>query len=156
MQMRMVDQILAPRVENGEETDFGAEMLGIGGDKPQRLCSDMEENDVHDSLILEGDGGNLCRHCKNHVKRRDAEKLRLTILNPLGACQRLTLWTVAIAARVVGVAKMTAPITHLNVTAESSRAAPLDRCHNASLRGRQPCAELLTIGFAIEIGRAHV
>src|SRR5438132_12659502 len=98
MQMRMMDQILAPRVENGEETDFGAEMLRIGGDKPQCLCSDMEENAVDGSLVLQGDGGNLFRHCKNNVKVRDAQKLRLTILNPFGPRQRLALWTVTIAA----------------------------------------------------------
>src|SRR5438132_10072033 len=70
MQMRMMDQILAPRVENGEETDFGAEMLRIGGDKPQCLCSDMEENAVDGSLVLQGDGGNLFRHCKNNVESK--------------------------------------------------------------------------------------
>src|SRR5438132_8471112 len=86
---------------------------------------------------------------KTTWKVRDAQKLRLTILNPFGPRQRLALWTVTIAARVIRVAKMAAPITHLNVTAESGRAAPLDRCHDASLRGRQPCAELLTIGFAV-------
>ena len=32
MQMRMMDQSLAPGVENSEEADFGAEMFGIAGD----------------------------------------------------------------------------------------------------------------------------
>ena len=44
---------------------------------------------------------------------------------------------------------MTAPIAPLDMTAESGRAAPFDRCHDASLCGREPCAEFLTIRFAV-------
>jgi len=71
-------------VENGEETDFGAEILRIGSDEPQRFGSGMEENAVDGALVLQGDGGNLFRYCKNDVKIRDTEKFRLTILNPFG------------------------------------------------------------------------
>src|SRR2546425_1555713 len=136
-------------MENGEEADFGAEMLRIGGDEAQRFGSGMEENAVDGPLVLQGDGGNLFRHCKNNVKIRDVEKLRLAIVDPFGPRQRLAFWTVTIAAGVIRVAKMTALIAPLDMTAESGRAAPFDRCHDASLCGREPCAEFLTIRFAV-------
>ncbi len=41
--MRMVMQVLAPRVQDGGDADIGAEMLGIrgnGGDRSKRNCAD--------------------------------------------------------------------------------------------------------------------
>src|SRR2546425_6834541 len=98
MQVGMMDQTLAPGVENGEKADFGTEMFRISGDEPQGFGSGVEENAVDGPLVLQGDGGNLLRHRKDNVKIRDAEKLRLAILDPLGTRQRLTFWTVTIAA----------------------------------------------------------
>ena len=37
MQMRMMEQVLAPGVQHGEEADLGAQMLRIGGDGAQGL-----------------------------------------------------------------------------------------------------------------------
>ena len=42
MNMRMVLQVLAPGVEHGDETDFGAEMTRIGGDRAQRFSRRLE------------------------------------------------------------------------------------------------------------------
>ena len=85
----------------------------------------MEENAVDGALVLQGDGGNLLRYCKNNVKIRHIEKLRLTILNPFGPRQRLTFWTVTIPARVIRVANVSAllVVALLDMTAESGRAA---------------------------------
>jgi len=46
------------------------------------------------------------------------EKFRATILKPLGAGERLTLWAVAVGAGVISVALMTAPIALFEMTAE--------------------------------------
>ena len=102
MQMRMMDQILAPGMENGEETDFGAEMLGIGGNESEGFGRGMEENAVNGPLVLQSDGGNLFRHCKNDMEVRSIEKLGLAVLNPLCASEGLALGAVPIAATVVG------------------------------------------------------
>lgn len=56
--MGMVQQILPPGVQHGEETDFGAEMLGIGGDDAQGLGGGAEEQAVDECLVLIGNGGN--------------------------------------------------------------------------------------------------
>jgi hypothetical protein len=42
MNMRMMLQVLAPSVEHGDKTDFGAEMMPIGGDRAQRFSRRLE------------------------------------------------------------------------------------------------------------------
>ena len=43
----MVKQVLAPGVEDGEESDAGSQMFGIGGDGEQGLGCGAEENAVN-------------------------------------------------------------------------------------------------------------
>jgi hypothetical protein len=59
MQMRMMDQSLAPGVKNGEEADFGAEVFGVGGDKPQGFGGGAEENAVDGPLVLKISSGTV-------------------------------------------------------------------------------------------------
>jgi hypothetical protein len=51
MQMRMVQQILSPGVQDGEEADLGAEALGIGGNGLQGLGAGLEEDFIHRLFI---------------------------------------------------------------------------------------------------------
>ena len=44
-------------MEHGQETDLGAQMLGVRGDRAQSLGRRLEENAVDDRLVLEGDLG---------------------------------------------------------------------------------------------------
>ena len=59
MDVRMVLQVLAPGVEHGDETDLGAEMARVGGDREQRLGRRLEQDGVDHCLVLEGDLGGL-------------------------------------------------------------------------------------------------
>jgi hypothetical protein len=42
MHMGMVLKVLAPGVQDGQETDLGSEVLGIGGDLPDRFGGGSE------------------------------------------------------------------------------------------------------------------
>ena len=53
----MVQQVLAPGVEHGEEADLGAQVPGIGRDRAQGLGRRAEQDAVDDLLVLVGDGG---------------------------------------------------------------------------------------------------
>ena len=75
MQMRMMDQILAPGVKNGEETDFSTEMYRVSGDELQGFGGGVEEYAVDGPLVLQCNGGNLFWNCKHDVKIGDAKKL---------------------------------------------------------------------------------
>jgi len=109
----------------------------------------VEENAVDGSLVLQRNVSNLFRHSKHDVKIRALKKFGLSILYPLGASQRLAFWTVTIGAGVEKDALVAAPVAHFDMTAEGGGAAPFDRCHHPSLRCRQQCSELLTIGFTV-------
>jgi hypothetical protein len=77
------------------------------------------------------------------------EELGLTILDPLGPCQGLAFWAMAVAAGVVGNALVLALIALFQVAAEAGGPTQFDGTHDAALgRGERSCM-LFTIGFAI-------
>src|SRR5437867_7393719 len=91
---------------------------------------------VDSSLVLQGNVGDLVRQGKNDMKVGTVEKFRLPVLKPLGTGQGLAFGTVAVRTRVVPHALVAAPVTHFDVTAESGRAARLNRLHHTPLCGR--------------------
>jgi len=123
-------------MEDGEETNFGAQMLGIGGDSAQGLGSGAEQNAVDHFLILVGDGGNLFRQRKDHMEVLGREKFGAPILEPFSAGKRLAFWAMAIRAGVIRVALMAAPVALFEMTTKNGGAAGLDRRHHAALRDR--------------------
>ncbi len=68
MDMGMVEQILPPGVEHGEETDFGTKVGRIGGDDAQRLGCGTEKNAVNDPLVVKGYCGDLSGQSENNMK----------------------------------------------------------------------------------------
>ena len=52
MHMRVVQQILAPRVEHTQKTDLRSEMFGVGGNLQQRGGAGAEQEIVDDPLVL--------------------------------------------------------------------------------------------------------
>src|SRR2546428_11988094 len=124
-------------------------MFGVGRDGRERFSGGMKENAVHDSLVLQGDVSNLFRYRKHNVKIRALEKLRFSVLEPLGPSQRLTLWTVTVRTRIEPDALVAAPVAHFDMAAEGGGAALFDCCHHPPLRCGQQCSEVLTIGFTV-------
>ena len=66
--MRMVLQVLGPGMEHADETDLGAEMARIGGDRGQRFGRRLEQDGVHGCLVLEGDFCSRGRQRKDDVE----------------------------------------------------------------------------------------
>jgi len=90
-----------PSVQDTEEADLRAQMLGVGGDDAQRLRCGTEQDIVDPGLVLERDGGDEIGHGEHDVEIRHLEQFRLTILQPLRPRHTLALRTVMITARVV-------------------------------------------------------
>ena len=55
MDVRVVIEALSPGVQDGGEADVGAEVLGIGGDRRERLGRSREQQPIHLGLVLVGD-----------------------------------------------------------------------------------------------------
>ncbi len=73
----MVKEVLAPSMKDRKEPDLGTEVLGVGSDSPQSLCSCAEHNIVHGAGILECDRCDLVGYGENNVKILRIEKARL-------------------------------------------------------------------------------
>jgi len=83
------------------------------------------------------------------VKILGVQEFGLAILEPLSPSQRLAFGTMSIGAGVVSITLMTALITLLQMAAENSCPADLDRGHDAALRHRHRSAMLQTIICAV-------
>ena len=127
---------LPPGVEDGGDADIGAEVLGIGRDRQQRLGRGLEQERIDRRLVLVGDGADRRRQGEDDVVVGDRQELGLARGQPGGRRPPLALRAVAVAAGVVGDAGMGAVFTSLDVTAERGRAAGFDRRHDAQLARR--------------------
>ena len=144
--MRMMGQRRAPGVQDGGEADARAQMLGVGGDRRQRLGGGPEQEVVDGGLVLERDLGDRRRQGEDDVVIGDRQQLGLALGKPLARRRALTLRAVPIAAGVVGDALMRAVLAALDVPAERGGATGFDRRHDLQLReahmagvGLAPC-----------------
>ena len=55
--VRMVGERRAPGMQDGQDADAGAEVLGVGRDRDQRLGRGLEQQIVDHGLVLIGDVG---------------------------------------------------------------------------------------------------
>jgi hypothetical protein len=129
----MMLELLAPRVEDEEETDLGAEMLRVSSNGPQGLRRRPAQNAVRDGFVAVGDRRDCLGHREDDVEIRAVEDVGLTPFNPLRPRQRLALRAVAIAAGVVPDAHVLAAITLLHVPAEHGGPTLRDRGHHPPL-----------------------
>ena len=149
MQMGVMDECLAPRVQDGEETDLGAEVARVGSDRAERLGGGAEEQTVDDGLVLGGDLGDRRGHGEDDVEVLGGQQVRPAPFEPFGARQRLTGRTVTVATGVVPDAPMAAVVALLDVAAEGGGAALLDGGHHAALRRRERGSDLGPEGVAV-------
>ena len=64
----MLEQVLTPCVQNGDETDLDTQVVGIGSDGAQGLGAGLEEDIVKDLFVLVGDGCDRLRYGKDDVE----------------------------------------------------------------------------------------
>ena len=149
MHMRMVLEVLAPGVEDGQEADLGPEVLGIGGDLLQGLGGGSEQKAVDLPWVLQGDRTERRGKRKDHMKVLDGQELRFPGLHPLRRGGGLALGAVAVAARVVGDPLMPALIALLDVSAQGRGPAGGDVLQGAALLGREHVAVAFEEGIAV-------
>lgn len=68
MQMPMMDQRLAPRVEHSKEADRSAEMLRIACDGLEGLDRGVEQDAVDHASVLQGNGCDWLWHREDDVE----------------------------------------------------------------------------------------
>ena len=66
----MMGESGAPGVQHGGDADAGAQMLGVGRNRDQRLGRGLEQQIVDHRLVLVGDIGDGGRQREHHMEVR--------------------------------------------------------------------------------------
>ena len=133
----MVRQRRAPGVEHGGDANARAEMAWVGGDGEHGLRRRPEQQVVHDGLVVEGDIGDFGRNREDDVEIANRQQVGFTRGQPFACLCTLAFGTVPVAAAVIGDPLMAAVLAGLDMTAQSGRAAMLDRRHDLELMKAQ-------------------
>jgi hypothetical protein len=141
------EQILSPGMKDRQKADGGAQVFGICCNATKCFRDCTKEYVVDDFFVLQGNGSNALRQSENNMEVFDGQKLRLMVFEPFSFGQGLTLWAVAIPARVIADSAMAAVVALIEVAAERGGAAHLDGMHDLSLFG------VHAVGMKIPISR---
>ncbi len=131
--MRMMIEVLTPGVQHGGETDLGSEMFGIGSDCRARSRGSLEQKSIDRRLVLIGDCADFGGQREYDVEIGRGQEVRLLRGQPSLRRPPLTLGTMAVAARIVGDARMSAVLATFDVSAERRGTTNLDCRHDATL-----------------------
>ena len=115
--VRMVEQIRAPRMENGCHTCEQALILGKGLDGSP--CS-LEHTVVEDALMSHRDGMKTCRQREDNMEVLDRDNLFPAAVNPFLSLLVLTLGTMSVTTAVIADMHIPALRTHLDMPAKGT------------------------------------
>jgi hypothetical protein len=135
--MRVMQQVLPPRMQDCDEADLSTKMIGVSGNGVQCLGGGLEQDVVDHRFVLERDGCDFLWDGEHHVEVFDRQKFSLTVLEPLVTRERLALWAMSISATVVGDTLLAACITLLYVSTQCDGSALLDGAHDTRLAPTQ-------------------
>ena len=155
--VRMADEGLAPRVENAQDADLGAQVARIRGHLTQRGRTRLEEQDVELCGVAIAERQQRMRQREDDMHVRHVEELALPGREPPGTRLRLALRAVPIAARVIGDGLVSAGVTPIEVTPKCGGATARDCPEDRSLLCAQP-RMLLEESVALrveDIGHLH-
>src|SRR5258708_17485621 len=106
--MGMVLEPLVPGVQDTEEADLGAEVLGVAGNLDESLGAAAEQQRVDHFLVLEGERRQLVWEREDDMRIARREEFGAACRQPVVACLALTLRAVPVAAGIVGEGAMAA------------------------------------------------
>ncbi len=132
MNMRMMLQLLSPRMKHAEEANFRSHALGITGDFNQRFSAEPKQHCVDEFLILQCELRQKRGHCEYSMRIWYGKKFLLPSIDPTTASVGLTFWAVSIKTRIVRVAGISAfrIRAFIKVIAKIGCAAAFDRSQN--------------------------
>lgn len=99
--VRMQEQVLAPRMQNADETDVRSQLLGVRGHFQHGGRARAKEQIVDDSSVAPAEAVEFVWKREDYMKVRDVEEFLFTRIQPPLAGLRLALWTMPIATGVI-------------------------------------------------------
>jgi hypothetical protein len=131
VQVRMEVQVLAPTVEDTEETEFHPETLCRYAE--ECLGRGAEEKVVDDWFVVESEGGDRLWDGEDDVKILSRQQFGPAIFQPVFACDALALGAMAVAAGTVANVSELAVVAPFDDAAQQRRTAGFDGLHQAVL-----------------------
>src|SRR5271163_4711111 len=114
--VRMEEQVLAPGMQDADESNPRREPLRVGGDFLHRGGAAAEEQVVQQAGIALAERVQLVRQRKDHVEVADGQQFLLTSREPALPGLRLALHAVTVAAGVIRDRLMTTRGTGIDVS----------------------------------------
>ena len=151
VQMRVIQQVLAPRVQDRDTADFGTEVLRVGGNGAQGIKAGMKQDGVERTLVLKGDRRDFLRDGEDNMEIGNRKQLGLSGLQPLRPRQALALRAVPVPATVVGDALMAARIAPLDMATQRGGAAELNGAHDPMLQRIEHTGMILPVCCAVAV-----
>src|SRR5882724_4243352 len=145
----MMEKILPPGVQDGEESDLCPQTFGIGSDGGQGFGRGSEQNAVDEIFVLVSNGRDLFGEREDDMKIWRLQNFRFPFFDPFRSRQRLALGAMPVATAVVAGTLVRTAVAPLEMTAEGRRSAHFDRGYDTPLCGGERRTMLLTIGFTI-------
>ena len=140
MDVGMVLEALAPRVQHQQPANGRSQSFRIRGDLEQRLRGGTKQEVVHDALVAEREARQRLRHRENEVDVAHRQELRLPRGDPRVPCRGQTLGTMPIPAAVVGEGRLRTLLTAIAMPAERRGAALRDRAEHTPMLPGDPRA----------------
>jgi hypothetical protein len=125
--MRMMLQVLTPRMEDAQEANVGPEMTRVCCYLQQRGCAGAEQQIVKNPLVLMSKGSKLMGNSEDDMRVRNGQKLFCSLFQPPLAGAGLTPGTMPVATRVIRDGLMTAFGATVKMTSQSCSAATPNR-----------------------------
>jgi len=124
-------------VQDRQEADRGAEVLGVGRDLAQGAGGGAEEQAVQQAAVLQGERGEFGGQREHDMEVLVVEQFGPAFGEPLVAGGSLALGAVAVAAGAVADTAVPAVVALFHEAAEGGAAALLDGRHDLALQGAE-------------------
>ena len=155
--VRMVEQIRAPRMKNSSHT--GEQALVLGKSLDGSPCS-LEHAVVEDTLMGHCDRMQACRHSEDDMEVFHRDNLFPAAVNPLFALLVLTLGAMTVTTAVIADMHIPAFGTNLHMPTQGTGPAlghvgksPSDRCYDVMLTKKLP--SMTADNLAKVVGSPH-
>ena len=149
MDVGMMVQGLAPGMQDPEEADLRAQVLGIPGNRLERCGHGLKQQRIDHPRMLQGERTQLGRKRKDHMAVGHVQELPLARGEPGDLGTALAFWTVPIAARVIADLLIATAVALRFVAAERGGPAGPDRLQDPALGSRRHRAIASQVGVAI-------
>ena len=95
-------QVLAPTVQDRDESNLRPQMFGVSGDGEQRLSRGLEQDGIDGGLVLKRDAGHRRRQREDHVEVGNRQEVTLPRREPIPTGLSLALRAMPVAAEAMG------------------------------------------------------